>query len=161
METEVITTKEFWREFGIFIGIILFFFMSLFGLIKLSQKSWDEGLKASVQAVLAEKTTEKWVLGNKIYLNSPIASSAALYELRKQDSVEKNYAIIIRSATFYGHIPAVYIYNKNEGVKFIGYSSVTGKIRKLLDQGKSDSSITQWSRRIPDIVKIAEGGRTK
>ena len=161
METDTITTKEFWWEFGIFIGIIFFFFMSLFGLIRLSQKSWDEGLKVSIQSVLTEKTTEKWILGKKIYLNSPMSSSAALYELRKQDSVEKNYAIIIRSATLYGHIPAVYIYNKNDGVKFIGYSSVTGKIRKLLDQGMSDSSISQWTRRIPDIVKLAEGGRVK
>ena len=59
----------------------------------------------------------------------------------------------------YGHIPAVYIYNRNEGVRFIGYSSVKGKIRRLLDQNKTDSSVTQWVRRIPDIIRIAEEGR--
>lgn len=159
MNSELMTTKEFWREFGIFMGIISFFFLSLFGMKFLTQKSWDEGLRNSIETILEEKTSENWVLGKKIYLNSPLESSAALYELRHKDSVEKNYAIIIRSATMYGHIPAVYIYNRNEGVRFIGYSSVKGKIRRLLDQNKTDSSVTQWVRRIPDIIRIAEEGR--
>ena len=46
--------KKFWRIFGCFIGIIVFFITVLIGMIKLSEKKWTSGLKNAVQNVLDE-----------------------------------------------------------------------------------------------------------
>ena len=66
MNNEFMTTKEFWREFGIFMGIICFFFLSLFGMKFLTQKKWDEGLRNAIEIILEEKTDDKCVVGKKI-----------------------------------------------------------------------------------------------
>lgn len=151
-----ITAKEFWRFYGIFVGIVVFMFASLFGIIRASEKSWDAGLKKSITMELEKKYPDTWIVGKKIPLNSAFSQSAALYELRAVNSIEKNYAIIIRTATMFGHFPAVYIYNKIDGTKFVGYTSINGKIEKIIDKRHTDSSVVYWSQRIPKIINYAE-----
>lgn len=152
-----ISSKEFWRFYGIFIGIIIFLFGSLFLMIRLSEKKWSEGLKQVVVRELEKKQPDTWIVGKEIPLKSSFSESAALFELKEKKSVEKNYVLIIRSATLFGHFPALFIYNKKNGVKFVGYTSVNGKIGRLIDKSYSDSSILYWSQRIPSIIKYAEG----
>lgn len=148
--------KKFWRIFGCFAGILVFFFLSLFGVIKLSEKSWNEGLKQSIHTLLTQKYPDTWSIGNRIPLNSTFSTSANLYELRNKDNAEKYYVIILRITTLYGHMPAVYIYNKTKGAEFVGYSAVQGRIKKLLEENYADSSINYWMERIPLIIQKAE-----
>lgn len=151
-------SKVFWQKFGITAGLIVFFFSTIFVLSFVSRKTWEKGLRQTIETLLAEKNETDWIIGKNIYLNSPIDSSAALFEMREKNSVEKNYVIIIRVVTLFGHMPAVYIYNKNTGVRFVGYSSVKGKVRNMLDRTYTDSSMAYWSEKIPAIVKTAEEG---
>ncbi|MEE0885914.1 MAG: hypothetical protein UIB61_03335 [Treponema sp.] len=148
--------KKFWRIFGCFIGILVFFLAVLIGMIKLSEKKWDSGLKQSVQNVLDEKYPDAWTVGNSIPLNSPFSTSANLFEARSNDSAEKYYAIIIRITTLYGHMPAVFVYNNAKGAEFIGYSAVHGRIKKLLEENYADSSISYWLERLPSVIQEAE-----
>ncbi len=156
MAIKGISGKEFWRVYGIFVGILVFFFMSLFGMMLLARKPWTNGLKKTIETVLEEKDESSWIVGKRIPLHSTFDSSAVLFDMRASDSVEKNYVLLLRSATMYGHIPAVFIYNKNSGARFVGYSSVRGRVRALLDEGTSDSSIQYWISRIPLIIQTAE-----
>lgn len=156
MAMKNISSKEFWRFYGIFIGIIIFLFGTLFLMVRLSENKWNQGLKEAVVKELEKKQPDMWIVGKEIPLKSAFSESAALFEIRQKKSVEKYYAIIIRSATLFGHFPAVFIYNKKNGVKFIGYSAVNGKIGRLIDQSYSDSSIYYWSQRIPSIINHAE-----
>lgn len=158
MMNNYFNSKIFWQKFGISIGLLTFLFSTLFLLSFFSRKSCESGLKTAVETILEEKEDVQWIVGKKVYLNSPIESRAALFELREKNSVEKNYVIIIRIATLFGHMPAVYIYNKNTGARFVGYTGVKGKVRRILDRTYTDSSMTYWTERIPTIVKTAEGG---
>ena len=83
--------KKFWRIFGCFIGIIVFFIAVLTGMIKLSEKKWTSGLKNAVQNVLDENEPGVWKVGNSIPLDSAFSTSAGLFELRSTESAEKNY----------------------------------------------------------------------
>lgn len=153
--------KKFWRIFGLFIAFIVFFFLVLFGMSKISSKRWNEGLKESIQTLITQKYPDTWIIGNPVHLNSAFSTSANLYELRSRDNVEKNYAIIIRTTTLYGHMPAVYIYNKTKGPEFVGYAAVQGRVKKLLEDNYVDSSISFWLERIPLIIQKAEEGAKK
>lgn len=148
--------REFWRIFGCFAVIISVFFFSVFGLSLLSEKKWNEGLKKSIQSVISEKYPDTWIIGNPVPLKSTFSTSANLYELRNRDNAERYYAIIIRIPTMYGHMPAVYIYNKNDGAEFAGYAAVHGRVQKLLEENKADSSVNFWLERIPAIIAKAE-----
>lgn len=147
--------KNLWRIYGIFIAIMLFLGFSLIGLIKVSRNSWNNGLKAGITEVLKTNTPDVWIVGNSIPLKSGFATSAGLFELRNKDSAEKYYAIIIRTPTIYGHMPAVFIYNKNKGAEFAGYSNVKGKVKTLLEQNSTDLSVSFWLERIPTIIDKA------
>ena len=94
--------KKFWRIFGCFIGIIVFFIAVLTGMIKLSEKKWTSGLKNAVQNVLDENEPGVWKVGDSIPLDSAFSTSAGLFELRSTESAEKNCVLIIRIATLYG-----------------------------------------------------------
>ncbi len=148
--------KKFWRVFGCFIGIVVIFLAVLVGMIKLSEKKWNSGLKASVQSVLDKKNPETWIVGTPVPLDSPFSTSANLFEVRNLDSAEKYYALIIRITTLYGHMPAVFIYNNTKGVQFIGYSAVQGRVKKLLEENYADSSISYWLERIPSVIQESE-----
>lgn len=153
--------KKFWRIFGCFIGILVFFSAILAGMIKLSEKKWNSGLKESVQSVLDEKNPDLWIVGNSVPLNSPFSTSAGLFELRNKESAEKYHAVIIRTATLYGHMPAVFICG-GKGTEFAGYAAVHGRVKNLLEENYADSSVSYWLERIPNILNAAEaGGRSK
>lgn len=147
--------KNVFRIYGIFLTIMLFFSFTLIGLIKISNNSWNTGLKNGISEVLRTNTPDVWVLGNPIRLKSGFSTSAGLFELRNKDSAEKYYAIIIRTPTIYGHIPAVFIYSKNKGAEFAGYSNVKGKVKTILEGNSTDLAVTFWIERIPEIIEKA------
>lgn len=161
MKETKIEQQTFWKIYTIFFFILLFLGFVLIGMTKLTKKTWNEGLKNSVTETLRSKYPDVWVVGNKISLKSPFETSACLFELRNKDSAEKYYVIIVRTPTIYGHMPAVYIYNKNKGVEFVGYSNVKGRVKTLLEQNSTDLSITYWLERIPGIIAKAEDGGKK
>lgn len=158
MKENYLSSKVFWQKFGICAGLIFFLFGTLFLMTFFSRNAWYKGLKVQIESLLQEKEETEWVIGKPVYLNSTFDSRACLFEMREKNNVEKNYVIIIRIATLFGHMPAVFIYNKNNGTRFIGYCSVKGKVRRLLDRAYTDSSMTYWSDRVPEIIKHAEEG---
>lgn len=156
-----INQKNFWRIYGCFLGILVVLFMSLWGINLITKQKWESGLKKNIQTVITANLPDNWILGNPVPLNSPYATSACLFELRNKDNAEKYYAIIIRITTLYGHMPAVFIYNKSSGPVFVGYSAVQGRIKRLLEENNSDSSISYWLEKIPRIIDKAEEAKRK
>ena len=144
--------KKYWKTFGIFFGILVFFVGILFGMIKFSQNNWTSCLKNDVQDILNAKSLDTWKVGKSVQLKSAFSTSSAVYEALNMDSSEKCYAIIIRITTLYGHMPAVFVYNQKKNAEFIGYVAVKGRIKTLLEENYSDSSVTYWLERIPNII---------
>lgn len=158
MNESCLSSKVFWQKFGITVSLIFFLVGTLFLMNFLSRKFFNAGIKISVENLLREKEDVEWIIGNPVYLNSTFDSRACLFEMREKNNVEKNYVLVIRVATLFGHMPAVFIYNKQTGTRFVGYASVKGKVRRLLDKACTDSSMNYWADKVPQIIKYAEEG---
>ncbi len=151
-----INTKEFLKDYAIFIGILVVFFAILFGMTKLSSNKWTEGLKNSIQSVLDEKQPQTWNVGDSLKIKSAFSTSAGVYELSNKNDAERYYAVTLRVTTFFGPMPAVFVYNKNKGCEFKGYYAIKGRVKKILENTPNDSRIAYWSEKVHKIVEISE-----
>ena len=148
-----INNKKFFTNYAFFILILLVVFSILSYFVFAARKSWNKNLAITVQRVLEEKEEGRWKVGNNVAVNKPVTVNCALYEVLDTKDNQSKYAVIIRIITFYGPIPAVYIYDADNGhVDFIGYSSLHGRIRTQIMNNKSDKRREYWQEKIPDIL---------
>jgi hypothetical protein len=148
-----ISNKKFFKNYAFFILILLVMFSILSYFIIISRKSWNNNLAITVQKVLDEKESNRWKVGEHIEINAPVTVNCAAYKLSDTKDNSEKTAIIIRIVNYYGPIPAVYIYNDNDGsVDFIGYSSLHGRIQTQLMSNKSDKRREYWQESIPSIL---------
>ena len=82
-----------------------------------------------------------------------VSVNCSAYDVIDTKTNKTCQAVIIRVVTFYGPVPAVYLYNQDEEVEFIGYSTLHGRIRIQLMDTKSDKRREYWQSKIPDILK--------
>ena len=119
MSQENNNLKESFRIYGIFIGILVVFFGILIGMIFLSRTSWKNGIKSEVQVVLNEANPNQWIVGNFIEQQTLFSTSSAVYELHNKEKADRYYAVIIRTTSLYGFVPAVFVYNKSSDRKSV------------------------------------------
>ncbi len=155
MNDPKIDSKESLRIYGIFIAILAVFFMSAAGLARLSRSAWENGLRSSVKDVLDERFPGEWTVGRFLKISSPFATSAACYEIQNRGNGESCVAVIVRTATLYGPVPAVFISGGSGRVEFAGFSGVHGRVRRMLEDQKADIRINYWKRRVPAIIDAA------
>lgn len=150
-----ISNKQFFKNYAFFIIILLVVFSILSYFIFAARKSWNKNLAVTVQKVLEEKETARWKVGDNIQITKPITVNCAAYEiLDTSDNITK-YAVIIRIITYYGPVPAVYVYNpETKKTDFIGYASLHGRIRTQIMNNKSDKKREYWQEKIPEIIKL-------
>ena len=149
-----ISTKKFFINYAFFILVFLVVFSILSYFVFAARKSWTKNLAVTVQKVLDEKENGKWQVGNNISLNRPLTVNCSAYELLYTKDNDIEYAVIIRIITFYGPLPAVFVYNQTKDtVEFIGYSSLHGRIATQIMNNKSDKRREYWQERIPEIIK--------
>ena len=160
MSIKKMDAKEFWRLFGIFSGILVFCAGLNIGFIKLTEGKWQRDLKKTVQTVLDEKYPDEWKVGDFIDLQNPFYVSGAAFDIYSKKINKKAVAVILRTQTFYGPYPAVYIYEDEDNSYFAGYSNIHGRIRTLMEKQITDIFISHWQKKLPDIlgVKKVKGG---
>ena len=151
-----IDTKDFFKNYAIFLGILVVLFSILIGMTRLSSKKWTEGLKVSVQAVLDEKEPQTWIVGQNLKIKSAFSTSAAVYELNCKNDAERYYAVTLRVVTFFGPMPTVFVYSKNKCCHFKGYYAVKGRVKKILENTPNDTRIAYWSEKVRNIVENSE-----
>ena len=161
MAIKKMDAKEFWRLFGIFSGIIIVLFGLNFGFIKLTENKWERDLKKTVQNFLDEKYPDEWLVSDFISLENPFYMSAAAFNITSKKINKKAVAVIIRTQTFYGPYPAVYIYEDEENSYFAGYSNIHGRIKNLMEKQSSDIFISHWQKKLPDILGNHKNGGKK
>ena len=144
--------KELLRIYGIFLGILIFMLGIIIGAVKISERRWENKLRAAVVKVFSENTEDERQIGKFIKIKSPASLNAALYEINDLRSASKDYALILRVQTLYGTVPAVFLYNKDGGAKLIGFAAISGRIKRLLQDDSSNPRISYWEKRIPEIV---------
>lgn len=146
-----ISYKDFFKRYGIFLLILVVIFGILIYSIFLSQRSWTQNLKNSVQVVLEERDPNTWTVENNVKIKNPFTMNAACYEVRNRKSGTLYKAVIIRIQTLYGPIPAVFMLD-DDSVYFVGYSSLHGVIASQLENNKTSKRIEYWIHKIPAII---------
>jgi len=144
--------KNFFKNYGILSAIIVTVFVVLFYSVHLSRKSWNENLKKSVESVLNENSPGEWKVGDYIPLKNNLSTNAAAYKIKNNRNSESAFAVIVRTATFYGPLPAVYICNSKNNVSFVGFSSIHGSVQHQLMLNSSDKRIKYWQQKIPLLI---------
>ena len=148
-----ISYKNFFINYAIFILIVSFVFGILIYTIKISQKSWDKNLKASIEYFLAENEPDTWEIGKSIRINSPLTTGAACFEARNKKSGENGKVVIIRLQTFYGPHAGIYIVENNGIPVFKGYPSLHGRCAVQLTNSFNGRRVEYWNKRIAEMLK--------
>lgn len=148
-----ITNKKFFINYAFFLLILSVLFGILIYATVLSRKSWNNNLSKSVQKVLDEYDQGTWTVNESIAINKPIGVNCAAYQIKNNKNNSSAKAIILRITTFYGPLPAVFIYNDDENISFAGFSSLHGRVRQEAESNKSDKRIKYWQSKIPEILK--------
>ncbi len=148
-----ISNKQFFKNYAFFILILLVVFSILSYFVLTARKSWVKNLSTTVQTVLDEHEDNRYKVGNNIAVNRPVTVNCAAYDVFDQkDNVIKN-AVIIRTITFYGPVPAVFLYNPENGkTEFIAYSSLHGRVKSQIMNNRSDKKMEYWQDLIPEIL---------
>ncbi|MCR4580438.1 MAG: hypothetical protein K5681_08830 [Treponema sp.] len=150
---QTISYKKFFINYGIFVGILAVLLGILIYTSKITQKSWSKNLKKNIETVLEEAEPSSWVITNNIKIKNAFTLNAACYDARNKKNGKVYKAIIINTQTLYGPIPAVFTVDNNGEVKFIGYSSVHGRVKTQLLNDSSNKRIKYWIKKIPYIIE--------
>ena len=148
-----ISYKNFFINYAIFvliaasvIGILIYF-------IKISQKSWDNNLKAAIEYTLAESEPDTWEIGKALKINNHLSAGAACYDARNKKSGENCKVVIIRIQTFYGPHAGIYIVENDGKVNFKNYSSLHGRCAAQLTNSFTGRRVEYWNMRIAEMFK--------
>lgn len=144
------------KTYGIFIGLITFLFLVIVGMSILSQKSLENGLRKNISVVLEEKFPSQYEVKEFKKINSTISYSSAVYHLKSVKGSDKNYAVVVRTNTFFGPVSSLFLYNLNSGSSYVGVLGVNGRVKKILESSKASVKLNYWNNRIPEIIEKAE-----
>lgn len=148
--------KNFFKNYGFFLAIIVVLFLISFYSVYLARKPWQKYLKTQIENVLDEKDPNNWTVGNFQPINNPFCLNAAAYEGRYKKNGDAFTILIIRIQTFYGPVSAVFTVDKESNVNFIGYSSLHGRVETQLENAFSDKRLDYWKKKIPEIITKKE-----
>lgn len=144
--------KNFFKNYGFFLAIIVVLFLILFYSVYASRNSWQKYLKIQIETVLDEKDPNNWVVGNFQKIDNPFCLNAAAYEAKFKKTGDNFTIMIIRIQTFYGPVSAVFTVDKENNVNFVGYSSLHGRVETQLENAFSDKRLDYWKKKIPEII---------
>lgn len=146
-----ISSKDFFRNYGLMIFLVIVIIGILIPMTFLSNGSWTKGLRVSVENVLNE-TDSDWIVNDNIEITSPMTTNAAAYKVFNSKTKEEAEAVILRITTLYGPQAAVFVYHQDETVTFQGYSSLHGRIAKQISQRGFDKRVDYWQQKVPEIL---------
>ncbi len=152
-----ISYKNFFINYAIFTLITATVFCILVYIVKVSQKSWDQNLKAVIENTLSETEPDTWEIGNLVRIKNPLSLSAASYDARNKKNGENYKIAIIRLQTFYGPQAGIYIIDKEAKVTFHGYASLHGRCADQLTNSVTGRRVEYWKLRLEEIVKQERG----
>lgn len=147
--------KRILKTFAVFFGIIFAMCVLIVIFSLIARNSWKTGLAVEVQKVLDTYNESHYTVGKYIDLDSNLSTSAAVYALLKKDVVksQKYYGVIVRTPSILGPIPAVFIYNEEKGVTFVGYAIDNGKASDTVDRQIASNVMNYWENMIPLIIE--------
>ncbi len=147
------TYKTFFLNYLIFILIAAVIFLLLIYSVKVSQNSWDNNLKQTIETFFDEQEPDNWIVETPVRIKSPLITSLACYDTRNKKNGEYYKTFIVRIQTLYGPVPGIFIMDKNNNVDFKGFAVIHGRVAELLHKNTFSKRIDYWRMRIPEMVK--------
>lgn len=140
-----------------FLSVVIVLFGLLVLMVFASKNTWNSRLQKRVVQTIDRLYPGEYVAGNKVVLQGPYSTSVAAYELVPVSSQINGsvYGVIIRIATLYGPLPAVYRYSTINGVEFIGFAvfdSHLGKEAAITESLRNSIQVLRWEKRIPKLL---------
>ena len=147
-----ISNKNFFKNYGIFLLILIISFLVLIYMVYLSKGFWKDNLKNSIETVLEEKQPGEWIINDYIDIKNPMTTNAAAYNIVNKNGTEAK-AVILRIITFYGPASGVYIMHDENNIEFAGFCSIHGRIANQINGGSKDIRVEYWAKRIPELFE--------
>lgn len=153
------------KRLAVHLGFFLAVSLVLLGILVLmtlaSRGSWDRLLQRRVSQTIERLYPGEYVAGNRLPLQGPYATSAAAYELVPVSSQRTGpvYGVIVRIATLYGPLPAVYRYSAATGAEFIGFAVFDphiGKEAAITESLRNSVQVSRWRGRIPALLGMED-----
>ena len=143
-------TKKLLSSTGLFVGIILSFFLILAAFSVAGKKSWERGLRAAVEQVLPP---EEYECGELVKINSSLSVSAACFELLQKNSPsKKSLAVILRATSCWGPLPAVFAVQ--DGIaEFKGMAYMNNSAERAFMEAKNDKELLYWRNVAQEIAQ--------
>ena len=143
------------RDYGIFLGLLIFIFAILFTLVIFSRTKWYDGLKEQVQEVLDREYPNTYIVGDAIEIEAVMSVSSAHYAIAKKTGEKKNLsAYIVRIATIYGPHAAVFVSDSaKDSVEFVGFALVDKETSERIENNAKKSQIAYWKKQIQESIK--------
>ncbi len=132
------------EQCGIFSGIIgaLLLLLSMFML--LSRNSWENGLRAAVENVLP---SPEYFVEKEIPVDKK-SNDAICFELLHnrddgQTSASRQMALVMRITTYYGPLPAVFIYEDGQ-TRFEGIAYLKSSLKREFLETENNRQMSFW-----------------
>lgn len=138
------------NPFGVFLLIVMIITLLVATSVVLNKTIDNQGLKNSVEKVLKDKGLE-YKINHQLPVSNGLASGTAVYDLGSG-----YFAVIIRTTSIYGPLPAVFIYKLGDTeAKFIDYCLVDSLAKERIIDNTQNNQISFWAKRIIKIVDEA------
>ncbi len=149
--------KKLAVNLGFFTGVVLVLFVLLSLMAFAARPTWEERLQRRVAQTVERLYPGEYVAGERVPLRGSHATSAAAYELVPVSGQVRGpvYGVIVRIATLYGPLPAVYRYSPQAGAEFIGFAVFDphiGKEAAITESLRNSLQVRRWEERIPKLL---------
>ena len=145
-----------------FLGILVVITAILVSFTLLSRKTWQSGLKEQVAQVLQQsKKDTSYTIDDGIDIKTAFSTIGIVFTVKEKGSKTSEYAVLLRVATLYGPLPALFLYTPENEVKFVTFITFGGKAEQQIENISKYSQIAYWSKKVPSIVETGLDKATK
>jgi hypothetical protein len=149
------------RQYGIIAGTLAVFFLILFSVTILTRQPWERGLRHQTQIVLDRAFPGEYLVKDRVALTPAIDMTGAAFVLLPKAGKpfeEQHLGMIIQVSTIFGPLPAVFLCEGGNAVRFAGF----GFYSKTFDAENTvvaNSQIPRLTNLIKGALAQSQGGR--
>ncbi len=142
-------------KYGIFCGILFVMFGLMLLFVILSRSAWNKKLSSEVQECVTEYYDENYTVGNVISFSDSFSLNAFFCELKLNGKDSEKYAVLVRITTFYGPLPAVFIYDsKTKKTEFLCFSDLKNLATDIVIENSKKLQIEYWTDKIGNYLNV-------
>lgn len=148
--------KQIYKKLFIRAGILSGFFCVLFGLLVvfsvMASKSWRTSVRSSLASYLNADEKQSYELGDPVHISSSISYNCVLFPVSTSGTPkEYEYVAVVRIASIYGPLAAVYLCRGNH-VVFNGFLGMDEAVSRKISLSVEHSQVKFWGDKVMNIL---------